>query len=99
MGDVLVVVGVLVFVAVMLGLVVAPGLTWRFLGSYMADGVRDTGALPQVHRAADLCHLGYRPRPTAGVEALVTSLVVVSGAFLLVGYLMLRAQGSLPLDP
>ncbi len=80
-------------------LVIALGLTWRYLGSYMAavfDG--------RVH------FLGWAERPV--YRLLVTSpekeqnwkryaasMVIFSAVALGVTYLLIRIQGSLPLNP
>ena len=80
-------------------LVVTLGLAWRFLGSYMA-AVFET----RVH------FLGFIERPIYAVlgtgpdreqtwKRYTGSLLVFSAAFILFGYLLLRIQGSLPLDP
>jgi K+-transporting ATPase ATPase A chain len=80
-------------------LLVALGLTWRYLGSYMAavfDG--------RVH------FLGWLERPTyrlLGVDPdneqtwqrYATSLVIYSGIAILLIYGIERLQGSLPLNP
>jgi K+-transporting ATPase ATPase A chain len=80
-------------------LVVALGLSWRYLGSYMAavfDG--------RVHYLAWAERPFYRllrtdPEREQGWQRYAGSLVIFSGVFLLVGYLLLRVQGSLPLNP
>ena len=80
-------------------LVIALGLTWRYLGSYMAAVFEG-----RVH------YLGWAERPFyralgTGPEHEQTwkryagSTVIFSGAFVGVGYLLLRIQGSLPLNP
>ena len=80
-------------------LVVALGITWRFLGSYMAavfDG--------RVHFLAWAERpfynlLGTGPESEQNWKRYAGSTVVFSAAFLGVGYLLLRIQGSLPLNP
>jgi len=80
-------------------LVIALGLAWRYLGSYMAavfDG--------RVH------YLGWAERPFYRLlrtspdheqtwKRYAGSTVIFSAAFVAVGYLLLRIQGSLPLNP
>jgi K+-transporting ATPase ATPase A chain len=80
-------------------LVIALGITWRYLGSYMAavfDG--------RVH------YLGWAERPFYRLlgtgpdheqtwKRYAGSTVIFSAVFLGVGYLLLRIQGSLPLNP
>ncbi len=82
-----------------LTLVVALGLTWRFLGSYMAavfDGrVRFLAwAERPVYRL-----LGTSPEQEQSWKRYAGSLIIFSAVFLGLGYLMLRIQGSLPLNP
>ncbi len=82
-----------------LALVVVLGLVWRFLGTYMVAVYEGT-----TH------WLGFVERPIykllrVDAEAEQSwqrygmSLIVYSGVAILVVYLMLRLQGSLPLDP
>ncbi len=82
-------------------LVIALGIAWRYLGSYMAavfDG--------RVH------FLGWAERPFYRLlgtgpgpdheqtwKRYAGSLVIFSAAFMAFGYLLLRIQGSLPLNP
>jgi K+-transporting ATPase ATPase A chain len=80
-------------------LVIALGLTWRYLGSYMAavfDGRVHFFAWAErpVYRA-----LGTSPEQEQNWKRYAGSLVIFSAVFLGVGYLLLRIQGSLPLDP
>jgi K+-transporting ATPase ATPase A chain len=80
-------------------LIVVLGITWRFLGSYMA-AVFDN----RVH------FLGWAERPVYRVlgtspdreqtwQRYGGSLIVFSGVTLGLTYLLLRIQGSLPLNP
>ncbi|HVC26152.1 MAG TPA: potassium-transporting ATPase subunit KdpA [Acidimicrobiales bacterium] len=80
-------------------LVVALGITWRYLGSYMAavfDGrVGFLGALERpLYRA-----LGTGPEHEQTWKRYATSLVVFSGVSIALTYLLLRIQGSLPFNP
>ncbi|HVA08968.1 MAG TPA: potassium-transporting ATPase subunit KdpA, partial [Acidimicrobiales bacterium] len=80
-------------------LVIALGLTWRFLGSYMAsvfDGrVRFLAWVERpVHRL-----LGTSPEQEQNWKRYAGSLVVFSAVAFGVTYLILRLQGSLPLNP
>ena len=80
-------------------LVIALGITWRYLGSYMAavfDG--------RVHFFAWAERpfyrlLGTSPEQEQTWKRYAGSLVIFSAAFVGVGYLLLRIQGSLPLNP
>jgi len=80
-------------------LVVALGLTWRYLGSYMAaifDGrVHFLGwAERPVYRA-----LGTGPDQEQNWKRYATSMVIFSAVAMGVTYLIIRLQGSLPLNP
>ncbi len=80
-------------------LVILLGITWRYLGSYMAsvfDG--------RVHFLAWAERPFYRllrtsPEQEQSWQRYAGSLVVFSGVFVAFGYLLLRIQGSLPLNP
>jgi K+-transporting ATPase ATPase A chain len=80
-------------------LVIALGLTWRYLGSYMAavfDGrVHFLGwAERPVYRA-----LGTGPDQEQNWKRYATSMVIFSAVAMGVTYLIIRLQGSLPLNP
>ncbi len=80
-------------------LVIALGLTWRFLGSYMAavfEGrVHFLGwAERPVYRA-----LGTGPEQEQNWKRYAASMVIFSGVAMGVTYLLIRIQGSLPLNP
>jgi len=80
-------------------LVIALGITWRYLGSYMAavfDG--------RVHYLAWAERpfyrlLGTSPDKEQTWKRYAGSAIIFSGSFLAIGYLLLRIQGSLPLNP
>ena len=80
-------------------LVVTLGLAWRFLGSYMAAVFEG-----RVHYLAWAERpfyrlLGTSPEQEQSWKRYASSLVIFSAVFLAVGYLLLRIQGSLPLNP
>jgi K+-transporting ATPase ATPase A chain len=80
-------------------LVIALGIAWRFLGSYMAavfDGrVHYLGwAERPFYRL-----LGTSPEQEQSWRRYAGSTVIFSALFLAFGYLLLRIQGSLPLNP
>src|SRR5215469_8233344 len=80
-------------------LVVALGIAWRYLGSYMAavfDGrVHFLGwAERPFYRL-----LGTSPDREQSWRRYAGSAVIFSALFLAFGYLLLRIQGSLPLNP
>jgi K+-transporting ATPase ATPase A chain len=80
-------------------LVVALGLAWRYLGSYMAAVFEG-----RVHYLAWAERPFYRllrtsPDQEQTWKRYAGSLIIFSGVFVAVGYLLLRIQGSLPLNP
>jgi K+-transporting ATPase ATPase A chain len=80
-------------------LIVALGLAWRYIGSYMAavfDGrVTFLAWLERpVYRL-----LGTSPEREQSWKRYAGSAVIFSGVFLLFGYFLVRIQGSLPLNP
>jgi K+-transporting ATPase ATPase A chain len=80
-------------------LVVALGLTWRYLGSYMAavfDGRVHFLAWAErpVYRA-----LGTGPDQEQSWKRYATSMIIFSAVAMGVTYLIIRIQGSLPLNP
>jgi K+-transporting ATPase ATPase A chain len=80
-------------------LIIALGITWRYLGSYMAavfDG--------RVHYLAWAERpfyrlLGTSPDKEQSWQRYAGSTIIFSGTFVGFGYLLLRIQGSLPLNP
>jgi potassium-transporting ATPase potassium-binding subunit len=80
-------------------LIVTLGLAWRYLGSYMAavfDG-RVT-YLAWLERPFYRL-LGTSPEREQSWKRYAGSTVIFSGVFLVVGYFLMRIQGSLPLNP
>ncbi len=80
-------------------LVVALAVTWRYLGSYMAavfDGRVHFLAWAErpVYRA-----LGTGPEQEQNWKRYATSLVIFSAVAMGITYLLIRIQGSLPLNP
>src|SRR5271156_3252422 len=80
-------------------LVIALGLTWRYLGSYMAavfDGrVHFLGLAERpVYRA-----LGTGPDHEQTWKRYAGSMVIFSAVAMGITYLIIRLQGSLPLNP
>src|SRR5271170_7000794 len=80
-------------------LVIALGLTWRYLGSYMAavfDGRVHFLAWAErpVYRL-----LGTSPEQEQNWKRYAASMVIFSAIAMGVTYLLLRIQGSLPLNP
>ncbi len=80
-------------------LVVALGLTWRYLGSYMAavfDGRVHYLAWAErpVYRL-----LGTSPQQEQNWKRYATSMVIFTTIAMALTYLIIRLQGSLPLNP
>ena len=87
------------FALTLVTLVVALGLTWRYLGSYMAavfEGrVHFLGwAERPVYRL-----LGTSPEKEQNWKRYAASLIIFSAVAMGVTYLLIRVQGSLPLNP
>ncbi len=80
-------------------LVVALAIAWRFLGSYMA-AVFD-GRVQFLAWAERPFYQLLRTGPDREQtwRRYAASLVIFSGVFVALGYLLLRIQGSLPLNP
>jgi K+-transporting ATPase ATPase A chain len=82
-----------------LALIVALAVTWRYLGSYMAgvfDGrVRFLGFVERpIYRL-----LGTSPESEQTWQRYAGSLVIFSAISIAITYLLLRIQGSLPMNP
>jgi K+-transporting ATPase ATPase A chain len=87
------------FAITIITLVIALGLTWRYLGSYMAavfEGrVHFLGwAERPVYRL-----LGTSPEKEQNWKRYAASLIIFSAVAMGVTYLLIRIQGSLPLNP
>ena len=87
------------FFFTILALVVCLGLCWRYLGSYMeavfAGRVHYLRLIERpIYRA-----LKTSPEQEQSWKRYASSLVIFSAAFVVVGYVLLRIQGSLPLNP
>src|ERR1700749_3978831 len=87
------------FALTIITLIIALGLTWRYLGSYMAavfDGrLHFLGWVERpVYRA-----LGTSPEPEQTWKRSAGSLVIFSAISIGITYLLIRIQGSLPLNP
>jgi K+-transporting ATPase ATPase A chain len=80
-------------------LVIALGIAWRFLGSYMAAVFEG-----RVHYLAWAERPFYRllrtsPEQEQTWQRYAGATVIFSAVFLALGYLLMRIQGSLPLNP
>jgi K+-transporting ATPase ATPase A chain len=87
------------FFFTLLALVVVLGVTWRYLGSYMAavfDGrVHFLGFVERpIYRL-----LGTSPEQEQTWKRYGGALIIFSGVSFLFTYVILRVQGSLPLNP
>jgi potassium-transporting ATPase potassium-binding subunit len=80
-------------------LVVALGLTWRYLGSYMAAVFEGRVSYLAWAERPFYWMLRTGPEQEQSWKRYAGSAVVFSGVFLGIGYLLLRIQGSLPLNP
>lgn len=87
------------FFFTLLALVVALGLTWRYLGSYM-EGVFEGRVHFLRHVERPIYRLlGTKPEQEQTWKRYAGAMVVFSAVSLLFTYLILRLQGSLPLNP
>ena len=80
-------------------LVITLGLAWRYLGSYMASVFEGrvrflSWAERPIYRA-----LGTSPDSEQSWQRYALSLVIFSAVSVAVAYLIMRIQGSLPLNP
>src|ERR1700722_10336023 len=80
-------------------LVIALGLTWRFLGSYMAAVFDGRVHFLEWAERPVYRMLGTSPEKEQNWKRYATSLVIFSAVAMGVTYLVLRIQGSLPLNP
>ena len=87
------------FFLTLLALVVTLGVTWRYLGSYMAavfdDGVHFLGFIERpIYRL-----LKTSPKQEQTWQRYAGAMVVFSAVSIVFTYVILRIQGSLPLNP
>ncbi|MBV9659637.1 MAG: potassium-transporting ATPase subunit KdpA [Acidimicrobiales bacterium] len=80
-------------------LVVALGITWRYLGSYMANVFEGRVRYLAWAERPFYRLIGTSPEQEQSWKRYAGSLIIFSAIFLGVGYLLLRIQGSLPLNP
>jgi K+-transporting ATPase ATPase A chain len=80
-------------------LVITLGLAWRYLGSYMAAVFEGRAHYLGWAERPFYRLLGTSPENEQSWKRYAGSVVIFSAAFLAVGYLLLRVQGSLPLNP
>ncbi len=87
------------FTFTIIALVVCLALSWRYLGSYMA-AVFD-GRVHFLERAERPVYrlLGTSPEKEQNWKRYAASMVIFSGVCVGVTYLIVRIQGSLPLNP
>ncbi len=87
------------FFFTVLVLVVVLAFAWRYLGSYMAAVFDGRVAFLAWAERPFYRLLRTGPDQEQTWKRYATSLIVFSGVFAALGYLLLRIQGSLPLDP
>src|SRR5579872_7493849 len=80
-------------------LVVALAIAWRFPGSYMADVFEGRVRYLAWAERPFYRLLATSPEHEQTWSRYAGSAVIFSGAIILVGYLLIRIQGSLPLNP
>jgi len=87
------------FVIECIVLVVALGLTWRYLGSYMAAVYEGRVHFLDFIERPVLRLLGIAEGAEQSWRRYLRSLLVFSGVSLVITYLLLALQGHLPLNP
>jgi potassium-transporting ATPase potassium-binding subunit len=80
-------------------LVIALGVTWRYLGSYMAAVFEGRVTFLAWAERPFYRLLRTSPEQEQTWQRYAGATVVFSGVFLALGYLLIRIQGSLPLNP
>jgi potassium-transporting ATPase potassium-binding subunit len=80
-------------------MVVLLAIAWRFLGSYMASVYEGRIRWLRWLERPIYRILGTEPEAEQTWQRYATSLVVFSAVSILITYLLIRVQGSLPLDP
>jgi potassium-transporting ATPase potassium-binding subunit len=80
-------------------LVIALGIAWRFLGSYMADVFEGRVRYLAWAERPFYRLLATSPEQEQTWKRYAGSTIIFSALFLGFGYLLLRIQGSLPLNP
>ena len=80
-------------------LVVTLGLAWRFIGSYMAGVFEGRVTFLAWLERPFYRLLGTSPEKEQTWKRYAGSMIIFSGTLLIVGYLVIRIQGSLPLNP
>ena len=80
-------------------LVVLMGISWRFLGSYMAGVFEGRVHWFEWLERPIYWALGTSPEHEQSWKRYAGSLVVFSAVSILLTYLIIRIQGSLPLNP
>ncbi|MBW4077244.1 MAG: potassium-transporting ATPase subunit KdpA [Acidobacteria bacterium] len=87
------------FLLTLVALIVALGVTWRYLGSYMASVFE--GRVHFLHRIERPIYrlLATSPEQEQTWKRYASALIIFSAVSLLFTYTILRLQGSLPLNP
>src|SRR5580658_7013955 len=87
------------FFLTILTLVIALGVTWRYLGSYMAAVFDGRVHFLEWAERPVYRMLGTSPEKEQNWKRYAGSLIIFSAVAMGVTYLILRIQGSLPLNP
>jgi K+-transporting ATPase ATPase A chain len=87
------------FAWTIVAMVVLLALAWRFLGAYMVGVYSGRLQFLSFIERPIYRLLGTSPEREQTWKRYATSLVIFSGVTILVGYLIMRIQGSLPLNP
>jgi K+-transporting ATPase ATPase A chain len=87
------------FAWTIVAMVVLLALAWRFLGAYMVGVYNGRYQFLGFIERPIYRLLGTSPEREQTWKRYATSLVIFSGVTILLGYLIMRIQGSLPLNP
>ena len=87
------------FAWTIVAMVIVLAIAWRFLGAYMVSVYeRRTSWLSFLERPIYRV-IGVDPEAEQSWQRYGASVIIFSGVMLLIGYLLLRLQGHLPLNP
>jgi K+-transporting ATPase ATPase A chain len=87
------------FTWTIVAMVVVMAIAWRFLGAYMASVYENRTRWLSFLERPIYRVIGVDPDAEQSWQRYGASVIVFSGVILLVGYVLLRLQGHLPLNP
>ena len=87
------------FAWTIVAMVVVMAIAWRFLGAYMVSVYENRTRWLSFLERPIYRVIGVDPEAEQSWQRYGTSVIVFSGVVLLIGYVLLRLQGHLPLNP